>query len=197
MNNKQRSMPFLRWLSCGVRLLIRTKGIFVECTRVLLCFVFGSCFDFHAYFSLRFVVGSVKARTFPHSTLTVSHIMYMIITDFSSNECIFGKTKILFWVKFIHGIWICSRFWKPVHFFLLNGCCLLFTLRFLAGFIFRYCLVVDGVTCKHIWMNIECIHVSNSSFDPSTNFLEICIVGFGLLYSFFIVEKMKNLCVCR
>ena len=73
MNNKQTNKEaclFLRWLSCGVWLLIKTKRICVECTRVLPCFVFGSCLDFHAYFSLRFAVDSIKARTFPHSTLS-------------------------------------------------------------------------------------------------------------------------------
>ena len=120
----------------------------------------------------------------------------MIITDSSSNECI------LEWLKSFFG-W--NSFMGFEYAFGVGNLCTLFSLEWMlfavhttiSGRIYFSLLFVRWWRhLQHIWMNIECIHVSNSSFDPSTNFRKICIVGFGFLYSFSSSLKRWKICVC-
>lgn len=193
ITNKQTKQHF-RWLSCGVRLLIKTKRMCVVSARAFCCASFSvrALISMHNF--LCSTVDAIKARTFLTRRFFLVSYMRSILRLMSTFQN--GYNPFFGWNnEWIHGIWIFVWCRKPVHsFFLLNECCLLSKLRFLVSSL--YFIVCLSMASLAAYLNEYQMHSRFEFFIRSFHeFWTRCIVGFGLLYSFF-VEKRK-ISVCR
>lgn len=97
-------------------------------------------------------------------------------------------TTILFFLLldvFIHGIWICVRCWKSVHIFVFLFIEWMFVAQTTTSG--QFLLFVRWRHLQHIWMNIECIHVSK--FLLILPRIQRCIVGAVCVFSFFVEQR--------